>query len=171
MAATGLGALAAALRLAARRSVLGPGRVIASMAMLFGVSLALFAASRATWLSLALLVVVGFSTMLQTASTNTVLPTIVAPEMRGRAMSFYTLAFMGTAPVGSLVAGAVAARIGAPWTIAAGGALCVVVGALFARQLPAIREHVRPVYRTLGILPEIAEGLEATERESPKPVA
>ncbi len=171
VAATGLGALGAALRLAVRGSVLGLGRVIAGMAILFGISLASFAASRTTALSLALLVVVGFSMMLQTASTNTVLQTIVAPEVRGRTMSFYTLAFMGTAPFGSLAAGALASRIGAPWTIAGGGVACAVAGALFARGLPALRAHVRPVYRRLGILPEIAEGLQASQQETPTPAA
>lgn len=171
MAATGLGALAAALRLAVRGSVLGLGRVITGMAILFGASLVAFAASRSLWLSLALLVVVGFAMMLQTASTNTVLQTIVAPEMRGRAMAFYTLAFMGSAPVGSLVAGGIAARIGAPWTIAIGGTICALAGLWFAKQLPGLREHVRPVYRKLGILPEIAEGLQASDRETPTPAA
>ena len=167
MAASGCGALAAALRLAARRSVLGLGKTIVSMAALFGVSLAAFAASTTLWLSLALLVVVGFAMMLQTAASNTILQTIVEERMRGRVMAFYAMAVMGTAPFGSLIAGAAADRIGAPWTIACGGLLCTATALVFAFKLPALREQVRPVYQKLGILPEVAEGLQHATQEVP----
>ncbi|HEX6558692.1 MAG TPA: MFS transporter [Longimicrobiales bacterium] len=163
MAATGLGALAGALFLAARSSVLGLGRIIAISAALFGVSLCAFSFARSLPLAVGLLVLVGIGFMVQTASTNTVLQTIVDNEMRGRVMSFYSMAFMGMAPFGSLLAGLVAGKIGAPWTIFIGGTVCIAGAAIFARQLPALRAEVRPVYRERGILPEIATGLgEAT---------
>jgi MFS family permease len=163
MAAVGLGALGGAVTLAMRRTVLGLGRTIATMAIVFGCSLAMFAASRQLWLSLPLLVVVGYSMMLQTASTNTVLQTILEEHMRGRVMSFYTMAVMGTAPFGALIAGALASRIGVPWTIAGGGVICACTAFYFLRQLPKLREHIRPIYQKLGILPEVAEGLRATQ--------
>jgi MFS family permease len=163
MAAVGLGALGGAVRLALRRTVLGLGRTIVNMALVFGLSLVAFAASSQLWLSLPLLVVVGYSMMSQTASTNTVLQTILEERMRGRVMAFYTMAVMGTAPFGSLIAGALADRIGAPWTIAGGGIVCACTAAYFATQLGRLREHVWPIYRRLGILPEVAEGLRAAQ--------
>jgi MFS family permease len=165
MASSGLGALAAALRLAARRTVLGLGRVIAASAVGFGLSLVAFAASRSLPLSIAIMPLTGFAFMMQNAATNTVLQTIVAPELRGRVMAFYTMAVMGTAPFGSLAAGAIAGRIGAPWTLGVGGLVCALAGAAFASILPALREQIRPVYRRLGILPEIAEALAEVERD------
>jgi MFS family permease len=87
------------------------------------------------------------------------LQTIVEERMRGRVMSFYAMAFMGTAPFGSLLAGALAARIGAPATIGVGGAVCLVAAVWFSLKLPALRERVRPIYERLGIIPEVAEGM------------
>jgi MFS family permease len=171
MAASGMGAFLAAIRLAARRTVVGLGRTIALSSCSFGLSLAAFAASRVLWLSLPLLVVVGFSMMLQTASTNTILQTIVEERMRGRVMSFYSMAVMGTAPFGSLLAGFLAGRIGAPWTIAAGGVLLVFGAAWFAAELPRIREMVRPIYQRLGILPEVATGLQGASHAPTGPAA
>jgi MFS family permease len=163
MAAVGLGALGAAVRLALRRPVVGLGSTIVTAAISFGLGLVAFAASQKIWLSLPLLIVVGFSMMLQTASTNTVLQTILEERMRGRVMAFYTMAVMGTAPFGSLIAGALADRIGAPWTIAGGGLVCASAAGYFTAQLPRLREQVRPIYQRLGILPEVAEGLRAAQ--------
>jgi MFS family permease len=171
MAAVGLGALGGAVRLATRRTVLGLGRTIVIMAATFGVTLALFAASRTLWLSLPLLVGVGFSMMLQTAATNTILQTILEEHMRGRVMAFYTMAVMGTAPFGALAAGALATRIGAPWTIASGGLLCAVVAGWFGLQLPALRRELRPIYQKLGILPEVAQGLQGAQNVPTAPAA
>ncbi len=159
MGATGVGALGGAVYLASRRSVLGLGRVIPAAAALFGCALAAFSLSRSLALSLALMVVAGVGFMVQMASSNTIIQTIVREEMRGRVMSFYTMAFMGTAPFGSLLAGALAARIGAPRTIFFGGLTCIFGAAVFARGLPRLRELVRPIYRDRGILPEIATAL------------
>ncbi len=160
MGASGVGALAGAVTLAARRSVLGLGRVIPLTAAAFGASLVAFAASRQLWLSLLLLVVTGFGFMQQMASSNTILQTIVEDDKRGRVMSFYSMAFQGVAPFGSLIAGAVASRIGAPPTLMIGGSLCVAGAALFASQLSVIRRAVRPIYVSMGILPEVATGIQ-----------
>ncbi len=161
MGASGVGALIGAVTLAARRSVLGLGRVIPLTAGAFGASLIAFAVSRQLWLSLLLLVVTGFGFMQQMASSNTILQTIVENEKRGRVMSFYSMAFQGVAPFGSLIAGAVAMRIGAPHTLVIGGALCVAGAALFALRLPVIRQAVRPIYASMGILPEVASGIQS----------
>jgi len=161
MTAVGVGALTSAITLAARRSVLGLGRMIPLSAAIFGAALIAFASSRVFWISIVLLLFTGFGFLQQMAASNTILQTIVAEEKRGRVMAFYSMAFQGVAPFGSLLAGAVAARIGAPATLACGGALCIAGAAWFARQLPKIRQKVRPIYAGMGILPEVAEGLQS----------
>ncbi len=161
MGAVGVGALMGAVRLAARTTVLGLGRVLPMTAAGFGASLIAFAASRQLWLSLLLLVITGFCFMQQMASSNTILQTIAENNKRGRVMSFYSISFQGIAPFGSLIAGAAASRIGAPHTLMIGGAICVAGAALFALQLPAIRKLIRPIYAQMGIIPEVAEGLHA----------
>jgi len=159
MAASGVGALIGAVTLAARRSVLGLGRVIPMTAGTFGAALIVFAASRQIWLSLLLLVVTGFSFMQQMASSNTILQTIVEHRKRGRVMSFYSMAFQGVAPFGSLIAGATASRIGAPHTLMIGGTICICGAALFAVQLPTLRKLIRPIYVRMGIIHELAAGI------------
>ena len=161
MAAVGVGALAGAIRLAARKTVLGLGRVLPMTAAGFGASLIAFAASRQLWLSLLLLVVTGFCFMQQMASSNTILQTIVENEKRGRVMSFYSMAVQGVAPFGSLIAGVAASRIGASDTLMIGGAICVGGAALFAMQLPSLRKVIRPIYAQKGIIREVATGIHA----------
>jgi MFS family permease len=162
MAASGAGALMGALFLAARKTVLGLGKFIPMMAAAFGVGLAAFSFSRALWLSLFLMVVTGLGFMVQMAASNTLLQTIVEENKRGRVMSFYTAAVMGTTPFGSLLGGVVAARIGAPHTLLISG-ICCIAGALwFARTLPSLRRDVRPIYVQMGILPQVASGLQKT---------
>jgi MFS family permease len=97
--------------------------------------------------------------MVQMASSNTVIQTSVDDEKRGRVMSFYMMAFLGTAPFGSLIAGWLSSRIGAGHTLVVGGACCILGALWFARALPEIRSAVRPIYVRLGILPEVATGL------------
>jgi MFS family permease len=152
MTAAGLGALVGALYLASRSTVLGLGRVMVLATLTFGASLIAFSLSRQLWLSLLILPLVGGGMMIETASTNTVIQTIVDERLRGRVMSFYAMAFMGTAPIGSLFAGALAARIGAPWTVLVGGIACLLAGFWFSRRLPALREAVRPIYIARGIM-------------------
>jgi MFS family permease len=162
MAASGVGALAGAMFLAARKSVLGLGTLIPVTAAAFGAGLMAFSFSRVLWLSLALMVVTGCGFMVQMAASNTVLQTIVDEDKRGRVMSFYTMAFMGTAPFGSLLAGSVAERIGAPHTLLFGGAGCILGALWFALSLPALRRDVRPIYVRIGILPEMAAAVHTT---------
>jgi len=159
MTASGCGALAGALWLAARKTVVGLGRVIPIATALFGAGLIAFSFSRVLWLAVPSLVVAGFGFMVQMASSNTILQTIVDDEKRGRVMSFYMMAFLGTAPFGSLIAGSLSSRIGAPHTLLIGGICCIAAGAWFASGLPAIRAAVRPIYIKMGILPEVAAGL------------
>lgn len=161
MAATGLGALSGALALAMRSTVTGLGRVIVNAAAIFGIGLIGVALSRSLPLTLGLLMLAGFGMMTQMASSNTVLQTLVDDDKRGRVMSLYSMAFLGTAPLGSLLAGAAASRVGAPLTIGIGGAGCIVAAGVFGSRLPVLREYVHPIYRRLGILPEVARGLQA----------
>ena len=137
LVAAGLGALAAAITLAARPSVKGLGRVVALSVASFGTLLVLFSFSTNLVLSIALLVLSGFTLMLQMSGSNTLLQTMVPDRMRGRVMSFYTLSLMGMAPFGSLFAGAVSTRIGAPHTVAVGGILCLAGALLFKLYLPS----------------------------------
>jgi len=160
-AATGLGALAGALYMAMRRTVLGLGRWIAAASAMFGAGLAAFALSHHLWLSLALLLLAGFGMMVQMASCNTVLQTVVEDDKRGRVMGLYTVSFLGIAPFGSLAAGAMASLIGASYTVLIGGLCCIGGAMLFARRLPMIRRLVRPIYIRKGIILPVASGIRA----------
>jgi MFS family permease len=164
--ASGLGALAGAMYLATRPSVRGLGRIIGWGGILFGAALAAFAFCDTLWLSLLALFAAGFGMMTQNASANTILQTIVHDDKRGRVMSFYALAVLGMAPFGSLLAGSVAAKVGAPWTILAGGLACVVSSLIFLRRLPVIRQLVRPIYVQKGIIPEVATGIQGASSET-----
>ena len=168
MAASGVGALVGALFLAARKTVLGLGKFIPLMAGAFGAGLIAFSFTRVLWLSLALMVVTGLGFMVQMAVSNTVLQTIVDEDKRGRVMSFYTMAFMGTAPFGSLLAGSVADRIGTPHTLLCGGIGCILGALWFATTLSDLRRDVRPIYERIGILPEVATAIQhSTELSIP----
>ncbi len=163
MAASGVGALTGALWLAARPSVLGLGRVVVVAGAICGLGLAGFGLSRWLWLSLPMVVGVGGGMMVQMAGSNTLVQTLVDEDKRGRVMSFYTLAFFGMAPFGSLLAGGLATWIGAPMTVVACGAVSLLGVAVFASKLRALRAEVRPIYQRLGILPPIADGLQQTD--------
>jgi MFS family permease len=160
MASTGAGALAGAVALAMRKTVLGLGRLIVIASMLFGCSLMAFAASHLLWLSLLILPVTGFGMMQLMAASNTILQTIVEDAKRGRVMAFYSMAVMGMTPFGSLLAGSAASHIGAQQTIFIGGALCMGASLWFASKLPAIRAVIRPTYVRMGIIPELALGVQ-----------
>ena len=160
MGASGVGAIAGGMFLATRKSVLGLGRLVPLAAATFGAGLISLGLSRSLWLSLALMLFIGGAMMTQMAASNTILQTIVEDDKRGRVMSFYSMAFLGMAPFGSLLAGALAHQIGAPRTVMISGTICIAGAAWFASRLGAIREHVHPIYRTLGIIPEIATGIQ-----------
>jgi MFS family permease len=152
MAAVGVGALVGTASLTMRKSIVGLGRRIVIATVLAGAALIAFGFSHNLWLSILILPFVGFGLMQQMAPSNTILQTIVDDEKRGRVMSFYAMAFLGMVPFGSLLAGYLAARIGAPRTMMVNGAVCLIGSLWFARRLPAIREIVRPIYVRLGIL-------------------
>jgi MFS family permease len=160
MGAAGFGALLGALFLASRESVLKLGRIVPAAAILFGAGLIVLSFSRNFPLSLILMVFIGLGVMLQAAASNTILQTITDDDKRGRVMSFYTMAIMGTAPFGSLMAGGLAKVIGTPNTILVGGIACIIGALFFLRKLPELRTIVRPIYVKMGIIPEVASGIQ-----------
>jgi MFS family permease len=154
MGAMGVGALFAALSLAARKSVLGLGRMIWISAAIFGLGLIGFGLSHVFWLSMLMMFLTGLGMIQGMAASNTIIQTIVSEDKRGRVMSYYTMAFVGMAPFGSLLAGSMAHAIGAPLTVIVNGAVVLLGAAWFTTQLPAVRHEIRPIYRQLGILPQ-----------------
>jgi MFS family permease len=162
MGAVGVGSLASALSLVMRRSVRGLTRVIPVAAVIFGIGLIAFGFSHFLWLSMLMMLVTGFGMMQGLTGSNTIIQTLVDENMRGRVMSYYTMAFVGMAPFGSLLAGAMAHAIGAPRTVIVNGVACILGGIWFTSQLPAIRKDMRPIYERLGIIPQ-APLEEATE--------
>jgi MFS family permease len=153
MASSGLGAIAGALFLASRKSVLGLGRLIVISSIMFGIGIVLFSFSKQILLSAALMVITGFGMMVQMVASNTIIQTIIDEDMRGRVMSFFAMSFAGTMPFGSLYAGSLAHSIGAPMTLLISGIICIVFALLFYRKLQLIREFIRPIYHKMGILP------------------
>jgi MFS family permease len=153
MGASGVGALVSAVSLAVRKSVRGLVTMIQISAVVFGCGLILFGLSRNLILSLLLMLVVGFGMMQGLAASNTVIQTLVPEDKRGRVMSYYTVAFVGMAPFGSLLAGALAHRFGAPHAVMITGACCLAGAAWFATQRKALRAVMRPIYIEMGIIP------------------
>lgn len=145
LSAVGSGALAGALALAMKKSLHGLGHWVAFSALGFGVSLILFSLSRSFWLSAALLLPVGFFVMVEMASSNTLIQSLVPDALRGRVMAVYSMMFMGMAPFGSLLAGNLAHYLGAPTTVAIGGIVCMAGAAVFGWHLPALRHETRQV--------------------------
>ncbi len=167
LSAAGAGALVAAARLAARKSVRGLTRVVPMSAALFGVGLLGVGLSRWLWLTLPMLFVAGLGMMQQMASTNTILQTVVGEDKRGRVMAFYTMAFVGMAPWGSLLAGTLAGHIGAPRTLMLDGVACLLGAGWFAWNLDTVRNAIRPIYQDLGIIPEARAGVQAATLLTP----
>jgi len=165
--ATGCGALVGTVYLASRKNVLGLGKIIVRAALLFAVGIAAFATSENIILSLASLAVAGFGAMTLVASCNTVLQTVLEDDKRGRVMSFFTVAFMGLTPFGSFGAGTMAGIIGPRDTLLIGSVCCLLGAIVFARHLPSIREKVRPIYAKMGIIKEVAHGMEAAAEQPP----
>jgi len=160
MGASGVGALIGSLYLASRKSVLGLGKLIVIASSIFGVGLIAFSFSRSFALSLFLLLFSGFGMIVQMASSNTILQTIVDEDKRGRIMGFYVMAFGGTAPFGSIMAGGLASKIGAPNTLVISGIICIIGSLLFLRRLPRFRQAVRPTYIKMGIIREMPVDLQ-----------
>jgi MFS family permease len=153
MGSMGMGALISALSLAARRNVRGLVRMIPIAAAVFGLGLIGFGLSHFFWLSMAMVFIAGMGMMQGMAASNTVIQTIVTDDKRGRVMSYYTMAFMGMAPFGSLLAGTMAHATGAPLTVIMNGSVVLLGAAWFATRLPALRRQIRPIYQEMGILP------------------
>jgi MFS family permease len=153
-AASGVGALTSGLSLAARKSVIGLTRMGQVAVAILGAALIFFGLSHRLWLSLVLMVFVGFGLMQGAAISNTVIQSLVPEDKRARVMSYYTTAFFGSAPFGSLLAGVLAHRIGAPHTVMLTGACCVAASIWFALELPKIGSIMRPIYQQKGLLPD-----------------
>ena len=157
MGASGVGALISAISLALRKSVRGLTTMIQIAAVMFGSGLILFGLSHRLMLSLLLMIVVGFGMMQGLAASNTVIQTLVPEDKRGRVMSYYTMAFVGMAPFGSLLAGALAHRFGASHAVMITGAFCLIGAAWYTTQLRSIRVIMRPIYVEMGIIPSPVE--------------
>ena len=171
MSSAGIGALIGGIYLASRKTVRGLGRILAAATGIFGVSLILFSTSRILWLSLLMMLVSGFGMIVHIAASNTILQTITEDDKRGRVMSFFTMAFMGMAPFGTLLEGALANWIGAANTVLISGGICILGTIIFSIKLPAIRKIVRPIYINKGIISEIARGVQVASdaKIPPKP--
>ncbi|MFV0592957.1 MAG: MFS transporter [Draconibacterium sp.] len=152
MAASGLGALSGALYLASRKNAAGLEKIIPFSAMVFGSGLILLSLSKTFWLASIVMIITGAGMMMVMASSNTVIQTIIDDNKRGRVMSIYSMAFMGTAPFGSLMAGSLAKAIGTPMTLGIGGLSCIIGATFYLRKIPELQKHIRPVYEKLGIL-------------------
>jgi MFS family permease len=172
MGAAGIGALCGSIYMASRKSVIGLSKIIALAAAIFGFGLCVFSLSNFFLLSLGLMLIVGLGFTLQMASCNTLLQTIVDDDKRGRVMSLYAMAFMGTAPFGSYFAGFMASIIGAPYTLLFGGVSCIIGAIVFARKLPKIKMLIHPIYVKMGIITEdnmiIYDAAELTNPDSNK---
>jgi MFS family permease len=153
MGAVGTGALISGLSLAVRKSVIGLDRMLPIAAALLGGGLILFAMSRTLWVSMILMLITGFGMMQVATGSNTIIQTIVPEDKRGRAMSYYTMAFVGMAPFGSLLAGSLAHLIGAPLTLVINGVCCIAGAIWFTTRLKSVRALIHPIYADQGILP------------------
>ena len=160
MSAYGSGALVGAFYLLNKKNVLGLGRLIGIAVSGFGLSLIIFSFSRVFAFSIIVMALAGLGMMLHIASTNTLLQTISEENKRGRVMSFYSMAFRGMSPFGSLLAGGLGSSISVPSAILLSGSVCIVSAALYMARLPVIRKLIKPIYQNMGILPQIAEGVE-----------
>jgi MFS family permease len=148
--ASGAGALVSALSLAVRRSTQGLSRMVAIAAAVLGVALVLFGLSHTLWLSLVLMVFAGFGLMQCASASNTIIQSLVPEDKRARVISYWAMAFFGAAPFGSLLAGVLAHRIGAPNTVIVTGVFCVIGAAWFSFELPRIERETKPFYQTLA---------------------
>lgn len=168
--AFGSGALLGAVYLLNKRTVLGLGKLIVFAVFTFGLSMIVFSFSRIFILSLIMMFTAGTGMMLHVASTNTLLQTISEETKRGRVMSFYTMAFRGMSPFGSLIAGSLGSLIGAPFALIISGTVCIVGALTFAKSLPILRPLVKPIYEDLGILPSLANGVQSASDSASRKV-
>lgn len=160
MAAAGIGALVGGIYLASRKSVLGLVKILTFATGIFGLGLIIFAFSKNLYFSLSMMLVSGFGMLLQIAASNTLLQTITEDDKRGRVMSFFAMAFMGMSPFGNLIAGAMADKIGAPNTVLISGVICIIGAIIFLTRLPSLRKIIHPLYVKMGIIPQVASGIQ-----------
>lgn len=151
--AIAIGALASATLLAARSTIVGLGRWILIASATFAVSVALFGFTRSIYAGFPILIVMGLGMMMHMGATNTLIQSIVEDEMRGRVMAFYTMSFIGTMPIGSLLGGFLSSHFGPTATLLVGGITGLVGAAMFYRSLPEFRSVLKPIYEEKGILP------------------
>jgi MFS family permease len=154
MSSLGAGALTGAIYMASRKSVIGLGRIISLCSSVLGLMIVLASFSHKTYFSLILFYFGGLSMILTIAAINTMIQTIADEDKRGRVMSFYAMALMGTTPIGNLMAGTIASGIGIPYTLLAGGVITIISGALFELKRKSLRKYIRPIYIQKGIIPE-----------------
>jgi MFS family permease len=159
MGTGGVGAITGAIFLASQKNVSKLSNIIVSSMCVFAVGAIAFSMSKVLWFSMIMTALIGFGIMVLIAAINTVLQSIVDDDKRGRVMSLYTMAFIGMAPFGSLLAGSVAHFIGAPYTIFAGAVLCLLAAAVFNSKLAAIKKAIHPIFVRKGILPQVASGI------------
>ncbi len=155
MSAAGAGAFLAALYMAARKTVIGLGKLLMFCLIIFGISMTFIAFSSVIWPTLIFLFFAGFAMIVSVSSVNTILQTISDEDKRGRVMSFYAMALLGMAPIGNLLAGTTASIIGLPYTLLSGGIITIIAGIWFAWYRKYFRQYVRPIYRSKGILPSL----------------
>ncbi len=137
MGAAGMGALTGAVFMAAKKGVRGLGKDISAATFMFGIGLVALSFVSTVWLSLVLMALIGFGLMVHMAASNTVLQTIVDDDKRGRVMGFYVMAFIGLSPIGSILAGSLAGRIGTQRTLLLAGISCVTGAVIFLSKLAA----------------------------------
>lgn len=160
MTSAGIGAVIGAVYLAYRKTVVGLGKIIAIATGIFGAGLVAFSFSKNVWLSLSMILIVGFGMITQIAASNTILQTITEDDKRGRVMSFFTMAVMGISPFGNLLAGALANKIGTPYTVSICGGAVILGAIIFSTRIPTLRKIVHPIYVKIGIIPKVTMGIQ-----------
>lgn len=161
----GIGSFSAAICLAARKSVLGLGKVVTFAGLLLGIALALISFVHTPWIAAIICIPAGFSLIITVASINTLLQTLSDEDKRGRVMGYLAMTFTGIAPIGSLALGAVEKYTGLPAIILFSGTCCFLASLVFEHYRPLVRKHIRPIYIQKGIIKEIAIGIDSAEEQ------
>jgi len=152
MGSVGVGALLGTGFLAQRKTVLGLVKILSWSGLMLGICLIAFAFSRSLWLSVLLLALSGFGIVVNVSGTNILLQTIVEDDKRGRIMSLYAMAFMGTAPIGSFLSGIMAGFFGVLTTVVIAGIVTILAVIIFRKNLSAFKKDIYPVYQKMGII-------------------
>ena len=161
----GVGSFIAALYLAARKSVLGLGKVVMLSGVLLGIGLSVMSFVSIPWVAAVLCLPIGFSVIAAVASINTLLQTLSREDKRGRVMGYMAMAFTGMAPVGSIILGAFEEFVGLQVIILLSGICCFLASLIFEYYRPVVRKYARPIYIDKGIIKEIVVGIDSTEEQ------